>query len=87
MSAQVVPLAVARLITVTFLTNGNIKPAEILIRLRAQFSKRMLSRTWVNDWPIRSWKHAETTPSTGKVMASIVWDSQGVLFIDSLTEQ
>jgi hypothetical protein len=31
--------------------------------------------------------HVKNIPSTGKVMASAFWDSQGVLFIDFLTEQ
>jgi len=47
MSEQVVPLDVAQCIIVKFLTNKNVKPAEILMRLSAQFSDEMLSRTWV----------------------------------------
>jgi histone-lysine N-methyltransferase SETMAR len=35
----------------------------------------------------RSWKHAKTTTSAGKVMASASWNSQDVLFIDFLIEQ
>jgi hypothetical protein len=37
MNEQVVPMAVAQRIIVKFLTNENVKSAEILIRLRAQF--------------------------------------------------
>jgi hypothetical protein len=37
MSEQVVPAATAQLIIVKFVTNKNVKPAEILMRLRAQF--------------------------------------------------
>jgi len=37
MSEHMVPLAVAHCIIVKFLTNGNVKPAEILTRLIAQF--------------------------------------------------
>jgi hypothetical protein len=40
-----VSLVVARCITVKFLTNKNMKPAEFLTRLRAQFSNEMLSGT------------------------------------------
>jgi len=37
MSEQLVPSAVAQRIVVTFLTNKDVKPDEILMRLRAQF--------------------------------------------------
>jgi hypothetical protein len=37
MREQVVPSAVAQCIIVKFLTNENVKPAEILIKLREQF--------------------------------------------------
>jgi hypothetical protein len=40
----------AQPIIVKFLTNENMKPAEILMRLRVQFSNEMLSRTKVYDW-------------------------------------
>jgi hypothetical protein len=46
----VVPLAVAQYINVKFLTNKNMKPAEILKRLKAQFSDEMLPRIQVHDW-------------------------------------
>jgi hypothetical protein len=38
MSEQVVPLAVAQCIIIKFMTNENVKPSEILLRLRVQFS-------------------------------------------------
>jgi hypothetical protein len=43
MSEQVVPAATAQLIIVKFLSNENVKPAEILMRLRAQFGDETLS--------------------------------------------
>jgi len=49
MSEQVVPSAVAQRIVVTFLTNENVKPGEILMRLRAQFGDETLSRTQMYD--------------------------------------
>jgi hypothetical protein len=47
---QVVPSNVAKRITVKFISNEKIKPAEILRRLRAQFGDGTLSRTQVYDW-------------------------------------
>jgi hypothetical protein len=91
MSEQVVPSAVAQCIMVTFLTNENVKPADILMRLRAQFGDETLSRTQVYDWS-KSFKKAEHRlkrredyNSARLVMSSIYWDFQGVLFIDFLT--
>jgi hypothetical protein len=49
-SAQVVPLAVAQHFIVKFLTNENVKPADILKRLRAQLDDEMFSRNQVYDW-------------------------------------
>jgi hypothetical protein len=46
----VVPSAVAQRITVKFLFNENVKPAEILTRLRAQFGDETLSRSQKYDW-------------------------------------
>jgi len=46
-------------IIVKFLTNKNVKPAEILMRLRAQFGDKMLSRTQVYDWS-KSFKEGQT---------------------------
>jgi hypothetical protein len=45
MGVQLVPSAVAQCIIVKFLTKGNVKLAEILMRLRVQFGDEMLSRT------------------------------------------
>jgi hypothetical protein len=47
MSEQVVPPAVAQRIIVKILTNENVKPLQILKRLRAQFGDETLSRTQV----------------------------------------
>jgi hypothetical protein len=46
----VVPLAVAQGIIVKFLTNENVKHAEILTRLRVLFGYETLSRAQVYDW-------------------------------------
>jgi len=40
----VVPWVVAELLIFKLLTNGNVKPAEILKRLRAEFGDETLSR-------------------------------------------
>jgi hypothetical protein len=45
MSEQVDPSTVAQRISVKFLTTGCMKPAEILMRLRAQFCDETLSKT------------------------------------------
>jgi len=50
MSEQVVPLVVVQHIIVKLLTTENVKPAEILMRLKAQFSNETLLRTQVHDW-------------------------------------
>jgi hypothetical protein len=50
MREQVVPLAVAQRFIVKFLTNENVKLAEILTRFRAQFADETLSRTQFYDW-------------------------------------
>jgi len=80
----VVPSAVAHCIIVKFLTNENVKPAEILMRLRAQFGDETLSRIQVYDWS-KSFKEGrrevetseDSTPSAGKFMASVFFlDSQ-----------
>jgi hypothetical protein len=49
-SEQVVPSAATQRIVVKFLTNENVKPAEILMRLRAQFDDETFSRTQMYDW-------------------------------------
>jgi hypothetical protein len=59
MSDRVVHSAVAQRIFVKFLTNGNVKPAEILMRLRSQFGDETLSRTPVYDWS-KSFKESQT---------------------------
>jgi hypothetical protein len=58
MSEQVGPSAIAQHIIVKFLTLENMKPAEILVRLRAQFGDETLSRTQVYDWSM-SFKEAK----------------------------
>jgi hypothetical protein len=45
MSEQVVPSAVAQCIVVKFLNNKNVKLVEILMKLRARFDNKTLSRT------------------------------------------
>jgi len=55
----VVPSAVAQRIIVKFLTNENVKPAEILMRLTAQFDDEALSRTQTYDWS-RPFKEGRT---------------------------
>jgi len=42
--------AVAQRIIVKFVTKENVKPADILIRLRAQFRDETLSRIQMYDW-------------------------------------
>jgi hypothetical protein len=53
------PLAVAQRIFVKFLTNGNVKSAEILNKLRAQFGDETLSGSQVYDRN-KSFKEAQT---------------------------
>lgn len=50
MTEQVVLSAVAQCITIKFLTNKNVKPAENLSTCRAQFGDETLSRTKVYGW-------------------------------------
>jgi histone-lysine N-methyltransferase SETMAR len=59
MSVQGVSSAVAQRIIVKFLTTENVKPAEILMRLREQFGDETLSRTQVYDWS-KSFKEGRT---------------------------
>jgi hypothetical protein len=49
MNEQVVPLAVMQCVIVKFLTDENMKPAKILIRLRVQFGDEMLSSIQMYD--------------------------------------
>jgi hypothetical protein len=46
----VVPSAVEQRFIVKFLTNENVKPAEILKRLKAEFGDEKFSRTQMYDW-------------------------------------
>jgi hypothetical protein len=48
-SEQVVPSAVAQRTVIKYLRNGNVKPAEILKRLKAQFGDETFSRTQMYD--------------------------------------
>jgi hypothetical protein len=50
MSEQVDPSAAEQCIIIKFLTNENVRPAEILNRLRAHFGDETFSRTQVYDW-------------------------------------
>jgi len=56
---QVVHSAVAKRSTVKFLTKENVKPADILMRLRAQFGNETFSRTQVYDCS-KSFKEGRT---------------------------
>jgi hypothetical protein len=49
MSEQLVPSAVVQSI-VTFLTNENVKPADILKRFSVEFGDETLSRAQIYDW-------------------------------------
>jgi len=51
--------AAAQLVIVNFLTKQNVKPAEILLRLRAQFGDETLSTIQVSDWS-KSFKESRT---------------------------
>jgi hypothetical protein len=46
----VVPSAAVQCIIVTFLTKENVKPAEILKRLRVKFADETFSMVQVYDW-------------------------------------
>jgi hypothetical protein len=59
MGVQVVPSAVAPRIIVKFLTNRNVKLAEILKRFRVQFDDEILLWTQVYDWS-NSFKEGRT---------------------------
>jgi hypothetical protein len=49
MSQQVAPSAIAQRIIVKFLTNENVKPAQILMIHRTQFGDETLSMSHVYD--------------------------------------
>jgi hypothetical protein len=59
MCEQVDPSAVAQRIIVTFLSNEDVKSAEILTRLRAQFDDETFLRTQLYDWS-KSFKEGRT---------------------------
>lgn len=99
MSEHEVPSSVAQRVIIRFLANEGVKSAEILTRLQAQFGDATLSRTQVFDWAkkFRSGRDAvenasgegapvkaKTRLSAGKVLATVFWDSRGVLLIDFL---
>jgi hypothetical protein len=58
-SEQVVPVAVVQCFIVKFMTNENMKPAEILMRFRAQFNDEILLRIQLYDCS-NSFKEDET---------------------------
>jgi hypothetical protein len=45
-----IPSAVVQCIVVKFISNKNVRPAEILVICGAQFDDEMLSRIQVYDW-------------------------------------
>jgi hypothetical protein len=71
-----------------------VKPAQILIRLIAQFGDETLSRTQLYDWS-KSLKEGRTEVEImrrlhllrEKLWSAFFWDSQGGLFNDFLTEK
>jgi hypothetical protein len=87
----VVPSAVAQCITVKFLTNKNMKPAEILMRLGAQFSDKTVSRTQAYDYHLKEarqrFKICKDYTSCRESYGQHFLNSQGILFIYFLTEQ
>jgi hypothetical protein len=93
MNKQVVPSSVVQNIIVIFLTNKNVKPVEILMRLRAQFSDEMLQgsrcMTGVNHLKKakQRLKTCEDYTFCREVTVRVVQDSQGILFFNFLTEQ
>jgi hypothetical protein len=90
---HVVPSAVAQRHVIKFLTNGNVKPDEILTGLRAQLGDEMLSMTQVYDWS-ESLKEGRTEVETcedyilcRESYDQRFWDPQGILFVDLLKER
>jgi hypothetical protein len=69
MTEQAVPSAVAQRINIKFLTNENVKPAEILKRFRAQFGGDRLSRSQVYDWS-KSFTEGRTEAGNAKATSS-----------------
>jgi hypothetical protein len=98
MNEQVVPSAVAQSIIVKFVIEENAKPAEILMRPRAQFDdEKLLARNQVCDWS-KSFKEGRTVFENmsrlhllqGKLGPVFLRDSKGVFFFfffDFLIEQ
>jgi hypothetical protein len=87
MSEQVVPSAVEQRSVVKFLTKGKVKPAEMLMTRRAQVGDETQSRTQASDWSKIFKEGRREVEREGKLKASGFWDSQGVLFIHSSTQQ
>jgi hypothetical protein len=91
--SKLVPSVVAQRIVVKFLTNENVKSAEILKSLREQFDDETLSRIEVYDWS-KSFKEGRTEienlrrlhPLQGNLWQNDFWVSQGILFTNFLTE-
>jgi hypothetical protein len=93
MSKEEGPSAVAKRINVKFLTNENVKPAEILMRLRTQFDYEAFSRTQVYGWS-KFFKGSRTYVANIRILLLLqgkLWpaisEPQGVLFIDFQIEQ
>jgi hypothetical protein len=88
---QAVPSDVAQRIIVKLITNENVKPTEILMRLRAQFSDETLSRTQVYDCHLKKTEHwlktCEYHTLCRESYSQRFWDSHGAFFIDFLIEQ
>jgi hypothetical protein len=91
-SEQVITSAVVQRIIFIFLINENVKPAEILMRLRAHFGEETLSRIQV--YGIRHLNKARQIVKTcedytfcWERYGQRFWGSKGVLLIDFLTEQ
>jgi len=81
MSEQVFPSDVAHRISVKFLSNEKVKPAEILMRFRAQIGDETLSRTQAYEWS-KSFKEGRTEVENmrrlhllqGKIWRMFLWD-------------
>ena len=50
MSEREVPITIAQRVVIKFLTNENVGPNEIWLRLRAQYVESTLSKTQVKFW-------------------------------------
>jgi hypothetical protein len=90
MSEQVVASAVVQHIIVKLLTNENVKPAEILMRCKAQFVDKMLSKTQVYMTGVSHLKKARKRQRLHLLQAElqpVVFRTQDILFINFMTEQ